>query len=140
MINQISWGSFLIYTGGALLVYYLVIIVVQGSGWKVKIGNAKGLPPLLGLGKITDNSGNADSQLLMPIVHDAVDEIQSYLAAVEKDIAKEDLLCGLKKLLAKYPTLKGSEFQTGISNLIAVTCVNNCSQDLSETDLKEIWE
>lgn len=139
MISQISWGSFLIYTGGALLVYYLVLIVVKGSGWKAKIRKTGGLPPSFMTSKNASGKKENNNAQLMPIVHDAVDEIQAYLTAVESDVNKEVILKGIADIINKYPSLKDSAFQSGINNLIALTCANNCSLHLSDEDLRRLW-
>jgi hypothetical protein len=150
MLNNISWGLFILYCSGALLVYYVVLVVVKGSGWMAKNKDTAGSP----LSNFTsvkrkwmsltraDEKENAkpDQQLLQSIVHDLVDEIQSYFSAVEKDTSKPSIISQLKLIVAKYPSVKGSIYQEGISNLIAVSCQHHCSILLTEMEVDTIWK
>lgn len=151
MFNNISWGLFLLYTSGALLVYYFVLIVVQAKGWWMKNKTTSGQPPFVKSATKDPVASRAPARdgarvgrsedatvVLQSTVHDLVDEIQAFCSAVEK-VPKDEMLFRLQQLLAKYPTIKGSIYQEGINNLIAVNCANNCSIRLSAEEVDGLW-
>lgn len=150
MLNDISWGLFFIYTGGALLVYYFVLVVI-GSGWLTKDKNTSGRPPFFNRtntasnrlqqtssGKIPDKE--EATKMLQSIVHDLVDEVQAFFAAVGKEMPKDEMISRLKQLLTKYPLIRGSIYQEGINNLIAVNCESNCSIRFSAEEVDGLWQ
>jgi hypothetical protein len=150
MLNNISWVSFLLYTGGALLVYYVVLVVVKGSGWLVKNSSTGGLPPIsAGFKRFWTPQISADQKeeigedkggrLLQTTVHDLVDELQAFFSSAEKAISKDELLAKLKLIITKYPSIKKSRYEEGITNLVGITAANECSIQLTEDELTGLW-
>ncbi len=74
------------------------------------------------------------------LVHDLVDEIQAYTSAVGEDVEKEIILSGISMILKKYPTLENTHLQESIEELISVSCENNCSVYLSESEIRGLWQ
>jgi|GEM_PF-1428457 len=153
MFNNISWGLFILYTSGALVVYYFVLIVSKGSGWMVRNRKTQGLPlfkspdskrtwlPITAQ-KAAEREGGTTSnpQVLQSIVHDLVDEVQAYFASVEKDATKDNILIQLRSIAIKYPSIKGSIYEEGVNSLIGVSCQHHCSILVSEAEVASIWK
>ena len=74
------------------------------------------------------------------LVHDLVDEIQAYTLAVGEDEEKEIILSGISTILKKYPTLEKTHIRESIEELISVSCENNCSVYLSESEIRGLWQ
>jgi hypothetical protein len=152
MLNNISWGLFILYTSGALVVYYVLLIVVKGSGWKRKNKSTQGWP-LFNARDFTNTEAtttdkdageekerkSANSQVLQSIVHDVVDEIQAYFSVLEKDADKNEMLSQLASIVKKYPTIKGSIYEESINSLIGVSIQHHCSILISDTDVSSLW-
>lgn len=70
-----------------------------------------------------------------------VDELQAFTAAAGEDsMTKEELQESIKRLLRKHPGIAGTELQSGISTLIAVTLENNCAVHLNAEEVNELWK
>lgn len=144
----ISWSSYLTTAFLLLLVYYAAILLLYyRKDIKLKLSSVKspaGKPPvdraLFTSSSQEPGADKLDAASAAPM-HSLVDELQAYVSQSGKQgTPKDELASGVKKLLLKYPAIKGSIFQEGITNLIAVIAESNCAVHFSADELSELWQ
>jgi hypothetical protein len=147
----ISWTAYLTTSALLLAIYYAGILFIF---FRKDISLSSRLPVLKktkysdGLygpeSKMADTGSSdevtrLDAATAAPM-HSLVDELQAFISQAGKEgVEKEELHTSLKNLLRKYPTIKGSLFEEGITNLISVTAENNCDVHFSADDLRDLW-
>ena len=82
---------------------------------------------------------NDTSQLAPSPIQDFIDEIEAYTLACNMEDSKEELLKNIGKILQKYPSLMNSSLQYLLTEMIAMSCRNNCSIHLSVDELNDLW-
>lgn len=148
MFLTISWADYRIYTIIILALYYSALVIMykqqllRGFQTKTNAHNIfssinkrvdEAIETPLSLQKSKGDHNNS-------LVHDLVDEIQAYTSAVGEDEEKEIILSGISMILKKYPTLENTHLQESIEELISVSCENNCSVYLSESEIRGLWQ
>lgn len=148
----ISWGTYLTAWFVTSALYYVIVILLffrkginmlairnrlkQGSVGDRKRQTADEILFRAGTDK---QDQQLDAAAAAPM-HSLVDELQAYISqAGKQEASKEEVSASLKKLLQKYPAIKGSLFQEGITNLIAVISENNCGIHFSADELSGLW-
>ena len=142
MCSSISWNQFILIIVVVVGLYYgYVGVSCYLKDWLYRLsGNKSGGASLQSAqSPAAMPSGAAAASLLLPLVHDLVDEIRALLQAEGVEADKEDLLGKLHRLLQKYPTLKETSFQPSINQLLAIDCKNHCSVDLDENEIRALW-
>ena len=148
MQHVISWQQYIIYSVFSLLVYYGFIIFkfyqkdlknlkLQGANQKKNSFTNQGskFPA-----HMTNPSPETPQTVLSSVVHDFADELKALLVqSSTQESGKTELLNVISKLLQKYPSLKDSEFQTGITNLIAGESETNCNIRFNAEELASVW-
>jgi|HubBroStandDraft_1064217.scaffolds.fasta_scaffold235893_3 hypothetical protein len=142
MGSSISWEQFILIVVIVLGLYYgYVGVKYYRKDWLYRLSGKKpgGASPQPAQSPAATPSGAAAANPLLPLVHDLVDEIRALLQAKGVTVDKSDLLGKLRRLLQKYPTLKGTSFQPSINQLLAVEYKNHCSVDLDENEIRALW-
>lgn len=143
----ISWSSYLTNSFLLLVVYYAAIVLLYyRKDIMLKLSSVKSpekKPPvdraLFASSSQEQGADKLDAASAAPM-HSLVDELQAYVSQSGKqNIDKDELTEGIKELLRKYPAIKGSIFQEGITNLIAVIAENNCSVHFKADELSDLW-
>lgn len=166
MINNISWGSYGIAVALISLGYYLVIYLLYfKSIFKLSVclnqyersqANIFPTPPSVqGEGKVAE-SMNEKTPLLeqqsgaiwqAPLqeskeytVRALIDELQAFFAQSGKTKAvKQEMIYSLQRLLRKYPSIRASEYEDSVNNLIIAQLEDLCSIHLDEEDVIRVW-
>ncbi len=142
----ISWGTYLTWWFVIAGLYYATIFLLFfRKGVKVAGGHGatekkkKTAEQVLFRSAGNKENEQLDAATAAPM-HSLVDELQAYISqAGKQDASKEEVSASLKNILQKYPAIKGSLFQEGITNLIAVISENNCGIHFSADELSELW-
>lgn len=73
-------------------------------------------------------------------MHDLVDELNALLLQLDAEKAdKEQVAVALRRLLQKYPTLKGSTYQASINHLIDVEAETKCGFHFTAEERLNFW-
>lgn len=150
MLKNISWSSYLIFMLIVLIIYYIIIClkyykseikdILSGRSnmfSKLKSGNAKIFAARNQNRLHHDQSHERD---LFSVVNQLTEEINDSLKqAAANNLIKEELIYSLQQLAKKYFQIKGTPFQSFISNYVLVESANYSSIHLSEEDLNTMW-
>lgn len=143
----ISWTSYLTVSFLLLLFYYSAVVLLyfrKDILFRLKAGKAPAPQPspdsFLFAEPIQQQGNKLDAASAAPM-HSLVDELQAYInQAGQQSVDKGEITISIKKLLQKYPAIKGSIFQPGITNLIAVIAEDKCAIHFSADELKGLWD
>jgi hypothetical protein len=142
MCSSISWEQFILTIVIIVGLYYGYIgVSYYRKDWLYRVKGKKALrsatPPV-----VSPTAAAAffpEPNLLLPLVHDLVDEIRAFLHTAGKIEDKESFLAKLRQLIQKYPTLKDTAFQPSINQLIAIDTKCQCSVELEEDEIDGLW-
>ena len=149
MQHLFSWTQYLLFSITLLALYYTVVIfkfyrkeLFQVSFSKNKLNTTTGTEVRTLFGeKSSEATGEAVRDNLTSTVHDFVYELKTLLqqlnAQKEEKVA---IMKSAKKLINKNQTLKGSQFQPGLVNLIAAETETICGIRLNADELISLWE
>ncbi|OLY94475.1 hypothetical protein SAMN05444008_10188 [Cnuella takakiae] len=155
MLKEISWNSYWTFIALSVTVYYLVVLVyfrikagvVLPNGtkafWQKQQPETREVQmpsPVI--------SGDVATDFLYPEpesaeypVYACVDEVNAYLEEARRHKGdKEELVVAIGQIVAKYPTIKDSEYQASLSNVIVTQCAHLCFIHLSDADLDRVWQ
>jgi hypothetical protein len=161
MLDQISWGDFLLTSGGLLLLYYLVIgalyyrkdlqNVLSGRGGLLLRSNAgpqdTGVVPQSQQhalpeeeGYYIDEAPNNPDQQMYDVVNALTDDLGDlFYAAAAEGWERPALLASLHRKLADHPQLAGTAFETSVNNYIAVHADKAGFTHFSAEEMKGLW-
>jgi hypothetical protein len=169
MLQSYSWYAFALFVGVSLLVYYLGLFVWRAKKRWFKSRDSQGDPagsvikriwsprdvksqddskdPNTQTAQVSSSSGAGkrknDAQdagiILMPQVHDLLDELQAMFEGMRDSPQKDVVLDSLYKILHKYPALLNSDYRENISNMIMVNCEKECALQLSPEEISRLW-
>ncbi len=140
MINNISWQGYWITLALISAGYYLCIyLLYYRSDFKVWIHrkpyNSQGI--VSASASITQPLREEGAEGL---IDSCMDELNAFFEeAKRKKVMKEELIFSLQLLLKKYPSIKNSEYQESLSNLIAAQCEHICSVHLNADEVSHVW-
>ncbi len=149
MQHLFSWTQYILFSIAILVFYYTVIIIkfyrkelLQGRFSKNKINTTTSSKGSTLFGEIRSVSKpEALKDNLMSTVHEFVYELKialQQLGAQKEE--KAEVMNAAEKLINKYQTLKGSQFQPGLVNLIAAETETICGFRLNADELISLWE
>ena len=158
MLQSISWQTYFTICIFLLVVYYIVIAVVYyRQDLLSKLNNQstfrhsiefsqakqfdhKDYQPKVAEG-LEINNGNylPEANDFSELAESAKDELQAFTMAAATQYSKTELITALKKILKRYAALKASSFQLSINNVITDECKTNCSTELSDDEVAELW-
>jgi hypothetical protein len=143
----ISWTSYLTVSFLLLLFYYSAVVLLyfrKDIALRLKKDRAsvpQPSPDSVLFAEPTQQQGNKLDAASAAPMHSLVDEIQAYInQAGQQGVDKGEVTISIKKLLKKYPAIKGSIFQAGITNLIAVIAEDKCAIHFNADELRELWD
>ena len=152
MLSNISWSEYLAFVFLSLLIWYAFVIY---SYYRHDFFQA-----ILVKKQVSKNSQEFTSALqdqqpestfkienyqpiptdISHVVQSFTDEVQAYLEEAGRDeVAKENLLASLARVVGKYPSLSESDYKLPLKQLMVNEVEANCAMFLSEDDLKQIW-
>jgi heme/copper-type cytochrome/quinol oxidase subunit 2 len=145
MIQPINWQWYIAASVVLLAVYYVsVILLYYRKNKKPATQRTEHPDPLQPTLFAQPNLAASGIQPTEPdlsdTVYDFVDELRALLLQSAADQAEKDgLYGGISRLLQKYPKLKGSAFQSAITNLIAMEAENQCAVHFTAEELALLW-
>jgi hypothetical protein len=158
MLQSISWQTYFTSSIFLLVAYYVVVAVVyyrqdllsklnnqSTFQQSIEIPLAKEFDHNNYQPKVADglevNYGNylPEANDFSELAESAKDELQAFTMAEATQYSKTELKTALKKILKRYAALKASSFQLSINNVITDECKTNCSTELSEKEVAELW-
>ena len=157
MLQSISWQTYFTSCVFLLVAYYVVVAVVYyrqdllsklnnqpAFQQPIEIPNVKEFDHKDYQPKVAEgsevNNGNylPEANDFSELAESAKDELQAFAVAATQ-YSKPELTAALKKILKRYAALKDSSFQLNVNNAIADECKTNCSTELSEKEVAELW-
>lgn len=158
MLQSISWQTYFTSCIFLLVVYYVAVAVVyyrqdllsklnnqSTFQQSIEIPQAKEFDHKDYQPKVEEgpeiNNGNylPEANDYSELAESAKDELQAFTMAAATQYSKPELTIALKKILKRYVALKASSFQLSINNVITHECKNNCSTELSDDEVAELW-
>jgi len=149
MQHLFSWTQYLLFSITLLALYYTVVIfkfyrkeIFQTRFNKNKISTTTSTEArTLFDEKASKATAEAVKDNLTSTVHDFVYELKTLLQQLIAQKEKKDaIMKAAVKLINKYQTLKGSQFQPGLVNLIAAETETICGLRLNADELISLWE
>lgn len=149
MQHLFSWTQYALFSIAILVLYYTVVTFkfyrkelfeFRFTTSRLTTASNTHMPSLFGE-KATEAITESVKDNLTSTVHDFIYELKTLLQQLFAQ--KEDKAVILKaaaKLINKYKTLKGSQFQPGLVNLIAAETETICGLRLNADELIAIWE
>ena len=163
MLERISWSTYWAVIVIGLVIYYTVLLILlYQKGFFFK-GSIKTIPShsgtpdpssnpqrnLFGLEEtVIENPGDkhnqqlaADDNILMPIVHDLIQELKEFITGIsERSYVKEEVIMGVQIIIKNYKRIEDSPYQKSINDFIKSECEEYCSIHLSEDEIGRIWK
>lgn len=143
MLSNISWFQFFLAAAAILAVYYLMLF----SPWKQVVKQPRTAP----VNTEEDPDGLQEDERF---VEEMPDEADLELSAAEELAAKlreiilqtglgnfvrAELLAGLQKEIAMYPSLNKEEYKAAFNDLIQEEVQKKCAVMLSVSELDGLW-
>ncbi|SRR6266542_363595 len=144
MIKQISWAIYWTAIGITSVFYYVVICLryYLSDIRQILAGKSKFLFKKKTCDKsiVFENGKPSSQEDLFPVINQLVQEIKITLEeALQKNLLKKEIIYAFQLLLKKYPTVKGTPFESIVSNYILTECSNYCSIHLEEEEVNMLW-
>lgn len=143
MLHEISWQMYWTTIIVLSFVYYLSVYLLyfrKEAG--VKSNRSIGSP----LAMQTNERGSLEAESNHePTVDElqaqsCLDEINAFFEAQKKSKAVTlELINGLHRIAQKYSSLKGSPFETALSNVMVIQAETICSVHLGVEEIMEVW-
>jgi hypothetical protein len=134
MLIYLPFTSYITGSAVALALYYLTIWLLY---FAKKPQAAMPASPMPNYSPVFEQSNEKD---LSPQVYDFTDELHALLlqSAAQHD-DKETITHFLTSLIKKYPSLKGSSFQSPITSLIKQEAADKCNMEFEAAELTALW-
>jgi hypothetical protein len=160
MIQSISWQGYWTFLAFSVTLYYGLVAVVFYAGdikayflkdyhrFREALASMRAPVPTPLSSLLTEiplpveqlQEATTEEELLLQ-VRSLADELQAFLAgAADEHLTKAAIIASLSALLHKYPGVKGSAYQSSISELICFSCDHICSIHLSAVELERVWQ
>lgn len=158
MLQSISWQTYFTSCVFLLVIYYVVVVVVyyredllsklnNQSAFQqpIEIPNVKEFdhkdyqPKVAGGPEVNNGNYLPEANDFSELAESAKDELKAFTMAAATQYSKTELMTALKKILKRYAALKDSSFQLNIDDVITDECKTNCSTELSEKEVAELW-
>lgn len=158
MLQSISWQTYFISCIFLLVIYYVVVAVVYyRQDLLSKLNNESAFQQRIEIPQVQEldhkdyqpkveeaseiNNGNylPEANDFSELAESAKDELQAFTMAAATQHSKTELITAMKKILKKYAALKASPFQVSISNVITDESKTNCSTELNDDEVAELW-
>jgi hypothetical protein len=149
MLSSFSWASYLMVAALIIGIYYCVVIVRYYRRDIKRLYRPKLQPeeeqddnahnPQLSLFDNTEVQPNIDADLFTDALGLSARIREVLSKAARENYSKAGLILILKKLVAEYPSLKGTAFQRAINNVVIVECKNMGAAGLDEDEVDLLW-
>lgn len=137
MLRSVSWGQFAEILIIIHLIYYSVILLLHYKSMSFLTAD---LPSKNSRVPNKTPGDFGDPQDLFDLASSLASELRINIReSAARNLVPEELVLSIQILLIKFPTLKGTAFQTEINNLIENTCQKQCSIALSDAELNMLW-
>jgi hypothetical protein len=144
MIKQVSWESYWSTILIFLIFYYLIICFKYYLTDVKQFFIAKSRSTYKRILKNTIESKEVESSdtidNLFPVLNQIIQEIKMMFEdSLRVGFSKPEFLFTIQLVLKKYPSIKGSPFQSIVNNYISSEFETNCSIHLDAEDLNGLW-
>lgn len=161
MLERVSWSTYWTVIVIVALVYYAFLFILFYKNrllFRKKVKDTNSIdfrgpaethqPNLFGFEGVAnersedrpDQQFAADSNILMPLVHDLIQELKEFIVGIaERSYIKEEVIMGIQVIIRNYKKLEASPYQKSINDFIKSECEDHCSIHLSEEDIRRIW-
>lgn len=155
MLTDISWAAYLAFTGTAVLIWYITIVLLHYYSDIRSFLNGKRtmqINPIYSEEEIIipsslQNPQSADgSDKEIPALQDfemieeLVERVKTTISdACDKDHSKQDFFTTLSKLLKEYPVLLKSQFRPSVNEFIAGECVEQGFKEITQHEVELLW-
>lgn len=155
MLTDISWASYLTYTGTALLIWYITIALLHYySDVKIFLNGKRKMQfnSIFSESKFTDSPSVQDQNIPLnaeietPLLQDfemieeLVERVKNTISeACEKQLLKEVFFAMLTKLLKDYPVLLNSQFRPSVNEFIVGECLEQGFEGITIDEVEQLW-
>lgn len=154
MLKEISWSSYWIFIAYSLIAYYCIVLAMYDL--KAKLAKVSASKTIWAKQTLEQEAvqkvpapiqDDASSDFLYPptdstefSVYACVDEVNAYLEEARRRKGnKDELITALQQIIAKYPTIKDTEYEASLSSVIVTQCAHLCFIHLTEADMSRVW-
>jgi hypothetical protein len=150
MFNTISWQAYWMAIALISAGYYLIIILIYFRK-DLKLSAASNTSSFLHSSQKTEDhwssAASHASDFAEPekgtdehMVYACIDEINAFIQEAKRvKTGKEDFLLSIKVILAKYPTIKKTEYKEAVTSVLISEAAHHCSIHLSEAEVDSVW-
>lgn len=155
MLTDISWASYLTFTGTALLIWYITIALLHYySDVKIFLNGKRKMQfnSIFSESNFTDSlstqdqniplSGEIETPLLQDfeMIEELVERVKNTISeACEKKSFKEDFFQVLSKILKDYPALLNSQFRPSVNEFITGECLEQGFGEITMDEVEQLW-
>ncbi|SJZ68224.1 hypothetical protein SAMN04488128_1011179 [Chitinophaga eiseniae] len=148
MLSSFSWASYLMVAALIIGIYYCVVIARYFRRDIKRLSRQKTPPeeqdddtynPQLSLFDNTEVQPDIDADLFTDALGLSARIREVLSKAARENYSKAGLILILKKLVAEYPSLKGTAFQRAVNNVVIVECRNMGAAGLNEDEVDLLW-
>ena len=151
MLSSISWGSYIGSIAIMILLYYSAIIYLyyRNDIGAILLGGNRNHEPTQVTSQLQQQSIQPDIERYQPqavqsvglpfLAQAVADEVNAYLMeAKTEELERLAVLGGLRTILSKYPTIKGTHYQQQTEDFIIEETKSICNIHL-EDEAGKLW-
>jgi outer membrane protein assembly factor BamD (BamD/ComL family) len=157
MFNSISWQGYWAFIALTVAVYYLGLFIT----FRLKDGllatrNGRTVWQKQSASPITGSEYQEAVEVAAPVLGDdflypspeseeypvyaCVDEVNAYLEEAKRHKSdKAAMIAALGAIVAKYPTIRNSEYRESVTNVIVAQCEHLCFMHLDAEEMDRVW-
>lgn len=155
MLTDISWATYLTFTGTAVLIWYITIVLLHyytdirsflNGKRRMQVNPVYSEEEIIIPSSIQNPESTVGSEKEIPVLQDfemieeLVDRVKSTIShACEKEHSKEDFFTDLSKLLKDYPVLLKSQFRASVNEFIAGECIEQGFREITQEEVELLW-
>lgn len=149
----ITWSSYLLYYALVALVYWLLagLILYRKEIFTRHLRYVSSSPAHETMNPAESGTGSDQMEMEFPgstavedqgeVAQNLSDEIEAFFAALqgEEHIDKKSVLDHLRRIIAKYPSLRMTPYPSGINQLIIQQCHLLGTGNYSIKEIQQLW-
>jgi hypothetical protein len=149
MIKNVSWADYWTVVAVLCAAYYVIIVILFFRKELLELVSGKRKLQPIAVAPPTSSPHPAEYSSPRTTEPDITTEEKQFALANQlmqeinpvfrNDYVKGELMTALQVILRKYALLKGTAFQVSVNNYIQMESENQCSVNLSEGELRGLW-
>jgi hypothetical protein len=147
MFTRITWATYIVTIGSALVLYYGFVILKYYTFELQKFFTRKGHSSPTAAQENPETMSLVKATALEESTDETMDRVEQFISKVKSLISesfrtresKKDFLENLKPLLWEFGDLKDSAFHASLVELTVSECAKYGAIDLSEMEVERVW-